>query len=219
MKILLFKLKDLKKGRFKQRHNRFAGELIYQGRVDSVHIHDPGRLEELLIEDAEVLFTESRGKLTYYLKAIQKEGEWILLDSALHSKIAEEVLKLLPEFLNVSEIQREVPLGNSRIDFVLDNTPLEVKGVSLVKNGLALFPDAPTKRGRRHVKEIIQHNGVLLFLILRNAEKFAPNGETDPKFATLLSNARKSGIPIIPVQIEFDGEGIYYRGKIELAEF
>ncbi|MBD3216359.1 MAG: DNA/RNA nuclease SfsA [Candidatus Lokiarchaeota archaeon] len=219
MKILLFKLKDLKKGRFKQRHNRFAGELIYQGKVDSVHIHDPGRLEELLIEDVEVLFTESRGKLTYYLKAIQKEGEWILLDSALHSKIAEEVLKLLPEFSNVSEIRREVPLGKSRIDFVLDNTPLEVKGVSLVKNGLALFPDAPTKRGRRHVKEIIQHNGVLLFLILRNAEKFAPNGETDPEFATLLSNARKAGIPIIPAQIEFDGEGIYYRGKIELAEF
>ncbi|TXT63025.1 MAG: Sugar fermentation stimulation protein A [Promethearchaeota archaeon] len=219
MKTLLFKLKDLKKGRFKKRHNRFAGELIYQGKVDSVHIHDPGRLQELLLEDAEVLFTESRGKLTYYLKAIKKEGEWILLDSALHSKIAEQVLKVMPEFSHVSEIRREVPLGKSRIDFVLDETPLEVKGVSLVKDGLALFPDAPTKRGRRHVKEIIDHDGVLMFLILRKAEKFAPNAETDPKFAQELSRARRTGISIIPVQIEFDGEGIYYGGKIKLAEF
>jgi len=218
-KELLFKLKDLKKGIFKERQNRFAGEIRYKNKVESAHIHDPGRLKELLINGAEVLFTESRGKLTYYIKAIKKEEEWILLDSALHSKIAEKVIRLLSEFSEISELRKEVAIGNSRIDFLIDSTPLEVKGVSLVKNGLALFPDAPTKRGRRHVREIIKHKGMLLFLILRNAEKFAPNADTDPKFAQLLSKARKEGVPIIPIQIEFDGEGIYYKGKLELADF
>lgn len=218
-KQLLFKLKDLKKGTFKERQNRFAGEIRYKNKVESAHIHDPGRLKELLLNGAEVLFTESKGKLTYYIKAIKKNGEWILLDSALHSKIAEKVIHLLPEFSEISKVRKEIAIGSSRIDFLIDGTPLEVKGVSLVKNGLALFPDAPTKRGRRHVREIIEHNGMLLFLILRSAEKFAPNADTDPKFVQLLSKARKEGITIIPVQIEFDGEGIYYKGKIELADF
>lgn len=219
MKEFLLSLKNLKKGTFKQRYNRFAGEIKHQDKIESAHIHDPGRLKELLIEGAEVLFTESRGKLTYYIKAIKKDGEWILLDSALHSKIAEKFLYLLSEFSEISELRREVPIGNSRIDFLVDGIPLEVKGVSLVKNGIALFPDAPTKRGRRHVKEIIEHEGILLFLILRNAEKFAPNAETDIQFAQLLSKARNEGIKIIPAQIEFDGENIYYKGNIKLADF
>ena len=219
MKELLFELKNLKKGIFKSRINRFAGEIQYRGNIDSAHIHDPGRLKELLIEDTEVLFTESRGKLTYYIKTIKKEGEWILLDSALHSRIAEKVIRLLPEFSEISEIRKEVPLGRSRIDFTLDGIPLEVKGVSLVEDGIALFPDAPTARGRRHVKEIIAHNGMLLFLIFRNAEKFAPNGTTDPEFAEILSKAKEKEIPIIAVQIEFDGKGIYYTGRVELGEF
>ena len=110
-----------------------------------------------------------------------------------------KVFEFLPEFSDVKEIKKEVKIGNSRIDFVLDNVPLE--------------------RGARHVKEIIEHNGIILFLVVRKAKSFAPNWEMDPKFSNNLSEARKKGIRIIPVQISFDGKTIYFHGIIPLSDF
>jgi sugar fermentation stimulation protein A len=207
------------KGRFLSRPNRFVGEIEYNGQIETAHIHDPGRLKELLIKGAEILFTHSKGKLKYYIKAVKNEHEWVLIDTALHSNIAQRVFKILPEFSNITEIKKEVKIGNSRIDFLIDNIPLEVKGVTLVKNDIALFPDAPTKRGARHVREIIEHNGIIFFLIFRNAKSFIPNLEMDPKFSQNLSEARRKGIKIIAVQICFDGKTIYYCNRVPLADF
>jgi sugar fermentation stimulation protein A len=218
-KYPLFELPNLKQGTFQERPNRFVAEIEYKGKIETAHVHDPGRLKELLIKGVKVLFTYSKGKLKYYIKAVRCENEWVLIDSAQHSKIALKVFSYLPKFSDVKEIKKEVKIGKSRIDFMLDGMPLEVKGVSLVKDGLALFPDAPTERGTRHVHEIIEHDGMILFLIFRKAELFAPNFETDPKFSEKLSEARKKGIPIIPVQISFDGKMLYYHGKIKLGEF
>jgi len=218
-KCPIFKLPNLKKGRFLTRPNRFVSEIEYKGKVDTAHVHDPGRLKELLIKGAEVLFTYSNGKLKYYIKAVKAGNEWVLIDSALHSKIALKIFEYMPEFSKVKEIKKEVKVGKSRIDFMLDGVPLEVKGCSLVRESLALFPDAPTERGTRHVEEIINNDGIILILVLRQAEKFSPNWETDPKFSQKLSEAREKGIPIIPVRISFDGKMIYYHGKIPLAEF
>ncbi|MFX1419542.1 MAG: DNA/RNA nuclease SfsA [Promethearchaeota archaeon] len=215
----LFKLPNLMKGTFISRPNRFIGEIRYNGKVESAHIHDPGRLKELLFEGAEILFTYSKGKLKYYIKAVKINDEWVLIDTALHSRIALKVFEVLPEFSKVKEIKREVKIGNSRIDFLLDNVPLEVKGVTLVKNNIALFPDAPTERGTRHIREIIEYNGIIFFLIFRNAKKFAPNLEMDAKFSQKLSEARKKGIKIITAQIKFDGEMIYFCQKIPLSDF
>jgi sugar fermentation stimulation protein A len=219
VKFPIINIPNLLKGKFISRLNRFVGEIEYKGKVETSHIHDPGRLKELLIKGADVLFTYSKGKLKYYIKAVKIEDEWILIDTAFHSKIALKVFKLIPEFSEVKEIRKEVKIGNSRIDFVLDNVPLEVKGVSLVKNNLALFPDAPTERGARHVREIIENNGIILFLVVRQAKSFCPNWEMDPKFSNNLSEARKKGIKIISVQISFDGKTIYYEGKIPLSDF
>ncbi|TET59266.1 MAG: DNA/RNA nuclease SfsA [Promethearchaeota archaeon] len=215
----ILEIPNLMKGLFVSRPNRFVGEIKYKGKIESAHIHDPGRLKELLIEGAEVLFTHSRGKLKYYIKAVYNDDEWVLIDTALHSNIAQKVFELLPEFSKVKEIRREVKLGNSRIDFLLDDVPLEVKGVTLVKEGIALFPDAPTERGARHVREIIEHNGIIFFLIFRKARCFSPNLEMDPKFSKNLSEARKKGIKILAVQISFDGKTVYYEGKVDLMLF
>ena len=89
----------------------------------------------------------------------------------------------------------------------------------MVRDGIALFPDAPTERGARHVKGIIEHNGIILLLVFRKAKGFTPNWEMDPKFSSNLSEARKKGIRIIPVQISFDGKTIYYHGIIPLSDF
>lgn len=218
-KLPIFDIPNLMKGKFISRPNRFIGEIMYKGRIETAHIHDPGRLKELLVEGAEVLFTHSRGKLKYYIKAVHTDDEWVLIDTALHSKIALKVFEYLPEFSNVKEIRKEVKIGNSRIDFLLDNVPLEVKGVSLVKDGIALFPDAPTERGARHVKEIIEHDGIILFLVVRKAKSFSPNVEMDPKFSENLSEARKKHIKIMAAQISFDGKMIYYCQRIPLSDF
>jgi sugar fermentation stimulation protein A len=215
----IYEIPDLKKGTFQSRPNRFVAEIMYEGKIETAHVHDPGRLKELLIKGAEVLFTNSNGKLKYYIKAVKAGDEWVLIDSAQHSKIAAKVFEYMPEFSKVKDIKKEVKLGKSRIDFVLDGVPLEVKGCSLVKDDLALFPDAPTERGTRHVGEIIDHNGIILILVLRKAKKFSPNWETDPKFSQKLSEAREKNIPIFPVRISFDGKILYYHGKIPLADF
>lgn len=215
----LFEIPDLMKGIFISRPNRFIGEIKHKGRIEMAHIHDPGRLKELLIEGAKILFAHSKGKLKYYIKAIKANDEWILIDTALHSKIAMKVFECLPELSDVKEIKKEVKIGNSRIDFLLDGVPLEVKGVTLVKEGIALFPDAPTERGTRHVKEIIEHNGIILFLIFRKAKSFAPYLDMDPKFSKRLSEARIKGIKIITIQISFDGKVIYYNRRIPLSDF
>lgn len=219
IKIPLFEIPNLKKGVFLTRPNRFVSEIKYNHQIKSAHIHDPGRLTELLIKGREVLFTDSRGKLDYYVKAVKKGEEWIIIDTAIHSKTALSVFPYLPEIAKVSEIRKEVQIGKSRIDFVLDGVPLEVKGVTLVKEDIALFPDAPTNRGTRHVQEIIDNNGMLLFLVFRKASRFKPNFETDPKFSKKLSEARKKNIRIYVMQLSFDGKTIYYNGNIPLTDF
>ncbi len=217
--IPLLKLTNLKLGTFLNRPNRFSSEIEYKNKVFSAHIHDPGRLTELLIKNSKILFANSKGKLDYYVKAVLHNGEWILIDTALHSKIALQVFKFLEDFEKVNTIQKEVKIGKSRIDFLLDGVPLEVKGVTLVQDEIALFPDAPTKRGARHVQEIIDHNGMIMFLIFRKSNNFKPNWETDPIFSIKLSEARKKNIPIYAIQISFDGSTIFLDGKIPLAEF
>lgn len=218
-KIRIFELPNLLEGTFLNRPNRFVGEIKYKGQVETAHIHDPGRLKELLVKGIKVLFTHSNGKLKYYIKAVLTDDEWVLIDTALHSKIALKLFEILPEFSHVKEIKKEVKIGNSRIDFTLNAIPLEVKGVTLVQNGNALFPDAPTERGARHVNEIIEHNGIILFLVLRSAKSFCPNWEMDFKFSERLSKARKKGIKILAVQISFDGKTIYFKRRIPLSDF
>lgn len=218
-KVPLYAIHDLKEGTFLSRPNRFVAEIKYEGKRETAHVHDPGRLTELLIPGTRVLFNNSNGKLKYYIRAVKTKPEWVLLDTAQHSKIARMLFGIMPEFTKFKNIKAEVPIGKSRIDFTLDEVPLEVKGVSLVIDGLGLFPDAPTKRGTRHVREIIKHDGMIFFLVFRKAREFAPNAEMDPEFAEALKEARASGIPIYTAQLSFDGKTIYYEGTVKLTDF
>lgn len=218
--IPLFKIPEIVQSEFLERPNRFVAHIRYKGEETVAHVHDPGRLNELLHPNVKLLMVKGTAKLPWYIKAVKSQsGEWVLIDSALHNRISRAVFPLIDEFKNVKEIRSEVPLGKSRIDFVMDGTSLEVKGVSLIMEEHAYFPDAPTERGIRHVKEITEHKGMLLFLIFHKAKSFAPNAEMDPKFASALSQARKRGIPIICAQIHFDGKTVYYDGKVPLADF
>ena len=218
-RIPVLELPILREGIFISRPNRFVSEIEYNNEISLAHIHDPGRLEELLVPGSKILFTDSKGKLDFYIKAVKADEEWVLIDTSLHSKIASRIFSILPEFSDLKELKSEVPIGSSRIDFLIDGIPLEVKGVTLVKDGIALFPDAPTERGTRHVQEIMDHNGIIMFLVFRKATSFLPNFETDPKFSKKLSEARRKNIKIIVLQLSFDGKKIYFQGKIPLSQF
>jgi sugar fermentation stimulation protein A len=217
--IIIYHLTNLFEGIFISRPNRFVSEILYRNKQYSAHVHDPGRLNELLKKGAQILFITSNGKLPYYLKAVKSGREWVLIDTALHNKIAFKVFNLIPELSQFKNIRKEVKTGKSRIDFSLDGIPLEVKGVTLVKDNIALFPDAPTERGLRHVTEIITHKGVILFLIFRNAMGFRPNFAIDPKFSKALSAVRKKGISIYTAKILFDGKNVTFYGSIPLEDF
>lgn len=214
--IKLFNLSHLENATFLTRPNRFIAEIKYNGTISRTHIHDPGRLKELLVPQAQLLIRKNKGKLPWYVEAVYCDNEWVLIDSALQPKIAKAIFPLMDEFKNAREIKSEVSLGKSRIDFMMDGIPLECKGVSLVKDGIAQFPDAPTERGARHVEEIIKNQGILLFIIFKKARFFAPNTERDPYFSQNLINAVKNHIKIICVQIHFDGEEVFYDRKIPI---
>ena len=100
----LFKIPDLKEGIFLDRPNRFVSNIRYNSKTHGAHVHDPGRMTELLIKGRKVLFNESKGKLEYYLRAVQADGEWVLIDTAQHSKIAMELFKKLPDQFSPVEI-------------------------------------------------------------------------------------------------------------------
>lgn len=166
--------------KFISRPNRFTAIIEIKGERFKAHIHDPGRLKELLIPNTEVLVREhdkkAFHKTHFYLFAVKYGDTWVLVDSALHNAIVEEALNLnlIKELQNYRIIGREVKYRNSRIDFLLESPSqrkalMEVKGCTLVVNGLALFPDAPTERGRRHVQTLIKahehgYEAIMLFL-------------------------------------------------------
>ena len=210
---------------FVERSNRFLAFVKLDGKKVAVHVHDPGRLEELLYPGASVLIKRENNKnrkTKWDLIASNYHGQWVLVNSKYHRYIAEKLLRmLLPEHA----IKPEVKIGASRIDFLAEEgerIAIEVKGCTLSREGIALFPDAPTKRGLRHVEELMkfaEHDrAMLLILIFRaDAKCFAPNEDTDPEFAKTFWNAIKAGVDIYPALLSYDGNSIYYLRKIPVC--
>ena len=125
------------------------------------------------------------------------------------------------------EIRNEVLCKNSRIDFLVKrddgkNIWIEVKGCTLIEDGVALFPDAPTRRGLKHVKELMEivkegDLGVLLILIFSKAKCFSPNARIDPDFSDAFWKALNYGVKVLPVTLHLKGTHIYFEGLIPLC--
>ena len=214
----------LEKALFINRENRFVGTIKIHNRVEKCHIMNPGRMIHFLIPGAQVL-VEDRSSPTRKLRSsllyVLHPDSLILIDSQLPNAIVNEGLhnKKLVEFNNVQKIQREIPYGTemrSRIDFLLDDSIyLEVKATNYVENQIGYFPDAPTKRGQKHLQELMaiqnSQNGIqtyVLFLAQRtDIEEIRPFEKIDPKFTRLLHKAKKSGTEILGYSINFKKNG------------
>lgn len=220
------------KGFFKARLNRFSALVKLGGEEVRCFLPNPGRLKELLIPDAEVFLKEkkSRDRLTIYDLIAVKHGKVsVFIDSRMPNKLLSEALRKhkIKEFSMYDKVKPEFKFGNSKFDFFLTNgierCILEAKFCTLVKNGKALFPDAPTERGRRHVLELIKakeggYRACILFLIQRpDADSFSPNDEVDPKFGEVLREALKHGVEIYAYRSCFDGKSIKLLNYIGLT--
>jgi len=185
---------SLKRLRFKKRINRFT--LIAsddRGDPFKVYLPNSGSLEELLLPGRELLVIDNpRGSLPFRaVGVIDGSGNTIMIDSLKVNDLLPLIMERIPSLRGYKVIKREFTYGGSRFDFLLERGSrrllLEVKGCTLFWRDIASFPDAPTRRGTKHIKTLARLpegiDGGVLFLIQRPVKYFIPNVHTDPEFA------------------------------------
>ena len=202
--------RDTVKGIFFDRPNRFIAHVRIGGKTETVHVKNTGRCRELLIEGAEVWLARSDNparKTKYDLIAVRKEsGLLVNIDSQAPNKVAREWL----ETQGFTEIVPEYTYGNSRIDFYMEKGTekhlLEVKGCTLEIDGVGYFPDAPTERGVKHLRELAKsaaegYRAAVAFVIqMDGVTGVRPNTDTHPAFGTALQEAWEMGVEVLFLQ-------------------
>lgn len=211
------------KAEFIERRDRFTAIVKVEGSLEKAHVPNSGRMKELLTAGAEIYLNKidaAHRSTKYDLSMVRYNGFLVSIDSRVpNAVIAEAVDKgYLDAFKGFMVKRREVKYGNSRLDILLsDGSQLcyvEVKSVTLVEEGIARFPDAPTERGARHLNELAQavsegHRGAAVFLVQReDAVAFAPNWKTDPQFARTLAEVAAKGVEVYTYICNVNLEGI-----------
>ncbi len=224
---------DYVKGIFKNRPNRFIAEVEVDGNLEIAHVPNTGRCKELLVDGAVVYLKPSDNpnrKTKFTLHFVVNKGELVSLYSQEANSIVYDAILngKIKELQGYSYHQREKQVDDSRIDiylanqeddccgmnFLVDSCYIEVKGVTLIIDGEARFPDAPTERGVKHLKELIKlkNNGnraVVFFLIQHPAgNSFRPNWENDPDFSKTLVEAADNRVEILVYKCNNTLEGI-----------
>jgi len=201
------KYENITKATFIKRPNRFIAEVDIDGHKEIVHVKNTGRCKELLIPGCEVWLTApgSEGRKTKYdLVAVRKStGVLFNIDSQAPNKVVKEWLskqgydKVIPEYT----------YGDSRIDFYMEKENekhlMEVKGCTLEIDGMGYFPDAPTERGVKHLRELVKaaKKGIkasLAFVIqMAGVDEVRPNVATHPEFGVALKEAKDAGVEVL----------------------
>ncbi len=214
-KEIIMKYSKVIRAEFINRPNRFIAQVTIDGNTEIVHVKNTGRCKELLVPHCTVYLSESQNparKTKYDLIAAVKErgslpALLINLDSQIPNDTAYEWLKNGGLFSKEAVIRREVKFSNSRFDFYIEDKGkkifLEVKGVTQEHSGTALFPDAPTERGVKHIEELIKctkegYKAYILFVIqMKGVHELRPNDETHKAFGDALRKAHKAGVKIL----------------------
>lgn len=199
--------RDVVCGRFLSRPNRFIALVELDGAETVCHVKNTGRCRELLTPGAWVYLTPGIApgrKTAYDLIAVEKGSRLINMDAQAPNRVFGEFARTFdPHALSV---RPEYRFGASRLDFCLERPDglhlVEVKGVTLEEGGHARFPDAPTERGVKHLRELISaveqgHRATAFFLIqMANVTDFAPNDDTHPAFGAMLRRAAAAGVQL-----------------------
>ncbi len=214
--------------KFISRPNRFIAYVEINSKIEKVHVKNTGRCRELLLPGARLILEDcshnKNRKTKYSLIGVYKGDQLINMDSQVPNKVVYDALKSgkIAEIPDIQEVKREVVYKNSRFDLAFKSQGqksfLEVKGVTLEEDGLAMFPDAPTERGTKHILELIDaleagYRSYIFFLIQINGiKKFSPNKKMDPDFYRALKLASEKGVEILAYN------SIVKEASIELGE-
>jgi sugar fermentation stimulation protein A len=200
---------NLVEGRFIARLNRFAAMVEVDGQQALVHVANSGRLGELLVPGYRMLLKPAEGTLrkTHFDLALVDLGAILCsADARLPSALLSEAILAggVEEFQGYTSLRREVTYHDSRLDLMLDGPAggcyVETKSVTLVEEGMALFPDAPTLRGVKHLHSLIAAHGdgfrtAVVFVIQRDDPRaFSPHDLADPVFGRTLRAAVYAGV-------------------------
>lgn len=202
---------DIVAAEFIERPNRFIAYVNLYGERTKVHVKNTGRCGELLRDHTKVYLekNDSESRSTAYdLVAVDKDGRLVNMDSNAPNQVAGEWLRAGGLYSDVSLVKPETTFGNSRFDFYVESTSgkrafVEVKGVTLERNGAAAFPDAPSERALKHVEELIEarrlgYEAYLLFVIQMKGVSFVePNMDIQPAFGEALKRARRAGVRLL----------------------
>ena len=217
------KYRKVVEGIFKDRPNRFIAQVEIEGKEETVHVKNTGRCRELLPPDATVYLSdeqEKERKTRYDLVAVSKNGRIINMDSQAPNTAVKEALQKGKLLSSVLEIRPEYTYGDSRFDFyvkrkkdtllsgeaeidTLEEIFIEVKGVTLEKDNICAFPDAPSERAVKHIEELIKakkmgYRTIILFVIqIEGVDCLLPNDITHPAFGEVLRKAKEAGVEIM----------------------
>ena len=228
--------KDLVAGTFVARSNRFAADVLVEGREAVAHVPSSGRMAELLVPGAPLRLNpappDSNRRTRFTLLLVWYEGHWVGVDSRLPPALVVEAWRrgLLPALEAFQSVKSEIWSGDSRLDLRFEGPGIwgrgerppgvkeicyvEAKSVNLVVDGVALFPDALTTRGARHLRELERvvadgYRAAVVFVVQRgDARSLAPHEEADPAFAQALCQAADGGVEIYAIACEVSGEAI-----------
>ena len=197
-----------------KRPNRFTAHVMVDGKEEIAHVKNTGRCRELLVPGTVVYLQVhdiSSRKTKYSLVTVKKGGLLINIDSQAPNKVMQEYLaqtKGLPGLNNlISRIKPEAAYGSSRFDFQVSagaqQAFLEIKGVTLEQDGIAKFPDAPTERGVKHIRELMEAAGkgflayVIFVVQMKGIKYVTPNDRTHREFGLALREAYRAGVNIL----------------------
>lgn len=197
-------------GTFLDRPNRFIAHVSIDGIPEAVHVKNTGRCRELLLPGAPVRLEKpdnSNRKTKYDLVAVYKESlGWVNIDSQAPNKVVKEWLQTK----DFDMVKPEYRYGDSRIDFYMIKDDqeylMEVKGCTLEREGVGYFPDAPTKRGVKHLRELAQASrlgyqcAVAFVIQMEDVKEVRPNVEMQPEFGKAWKEAEEAGVRIIFLQ-------------------
>lgn len=224
------KYKNIVTGKFQSRPNRFIAMVDIDGKVETCHVKNTGRCKELLLPEAEVYLEKSGNpnrKTAYDLVGVKKGKVLINMDSQAPNQAVKEWLEKEVYFKNITYLKPECKHGNSRVDFYLETAEerkifIEVKGVTLEEEGVARFPDAPTLRGIKHMKELEQavqqgYEAYILFVIqMKGIKWFEPNDRTHLEFGDTLRQVAKNGVGVLAYDCSITKESMELDMPVEV---
>ncbi|MBR5637275.1 MAG: DNA/RNA nuclease SfsA [Pseudobutyrivibrio sp.] len=198
--------KNIVKAKFISRPNRFIAQVDIDGQETTVHVKNTGRCRELLLPGNTVYLEKADNparKTLYDLVVVEAEVGLVNIDSQAPNAVGKEWLSKQDYDVVIPEYK----YGNSRIDFYMergkDKFLMEVKGCTLIRDGIGYFPDAPTERGVKHLRELtaavaLGYKAMIAFVIqVEGVSEVRPNIDTHPEFGAALEEAKAAGVEVL----------------------